>query len=591
MRELGVDLRLLYLGLLAHKAPRILRVGHCVSQVIHQPGRSMLAGCQQSVAWARGLMHKLVKSLGYIIPNSVCYEHVDDLSQPVAFDGTEDDAVEHGVRLGLAVHTGVMELDLRISDKSLLLPSSSPVVKRIVKRLRTAGVRISAAASADDLGVQTAAGRRRVTSTMYKRISRGGRRAAGVRKICRVVQRAHVLGKTGVNPMQSYGHQGMGVSPTMLVPLRRNMKKATHLGDSKGCVATTIRWAHGDRCDPAVELRCQQVDAWMKLWRGADPEMRRRIRRFGMSSLPQLAKADDRWSRAKGTITGTICTLLEVGWIHAAPDRWRTRNGTMAMVGATSYADAVVLSEVRKQLEINVAREAEAHSHGQGIGDKISLGPARAAKRYFLNAGRFKEAAAVDYIVTGALQDPFPRADGNLRQEDMCNRCGGTKPATRLHLGWLCPDNRKCTDPLVQDTESLVKTAVTHWNDQRCLWARGLIPFDLVRPQPEPAWNSLRLWSIGDCGGTLERGGSLFTDGAGPVGKRHRPGAGVFSGVVALRCHDTMEGPVVDEFSIICGEVPGRQTVPRSEVWAAALAAAHCPPLTLVLALALTQVM
>ncbi len=258
--------------------------------------------------------------------------------------------------------------------------------------------------------------------------------------------------------------------------------------------------------------------------------------------------------------------MIEIGWVPSAPDQRRTQRDTMAMVGATSYSDALILSEVRALLEANVAREAERHSHGSGIGEKISLGPARAAKRFFLKAGRTKEAVAVDYIVTGALQDPIPRLDGRFRCEDMCNRCGGVKPATRLHLSWLCPDNKACSDPLVQDTEKLAATAIKHWGSQQCLWARGLVPWELNPAHEEPRQQALRLWRLGDWDGVLRRGGRLYTDGAGPVGKHHRLGAHVFSGAVAVRCHDGDGGPVLDEFAIICGEVPGKQSVPRAEV-------------------------
>ena len=43
------------------------------------PGFS-LASCLQSCSWARGLLFEFVQALGYVVPGSVCEEHIDDLS-------------------------------------------------------------------------------------------------------------------------------------------------------------------------------------------------------------------------------------------------------------------------------------------------------------------------------------------------------------------------------------------------------------------------------------------------------------------------------------------------------------------------------
>ena len=47
---------LLVIGMLAHQAPRILKVGTCISETIVSTGNSIVAGCQASVSFARGLL-------------------------------------------------------------------------------------------------------------------------------------------------------------------------------------------------------------------------------------------------------------------------------------------------------------------------------------------------------------------------------------------------------------------------------------------------------------------------------------------------------------------------------------------------------
>ena len=47
---------LLVIGMLAHQAPRILKVGTCISEPIVSTGNSIVAGCQASVSFARSLL-------------------------------------------------------------------------------------------------------------------------------------------------------------------------------------------------------------------------------------------------------------------------------------------------------------------------------------------------------------------------------------------------------------------------------------------------------------------------------------------------------------------------------------------------------
>ena len=74
---------LLVLGILAHAAPRVLKVGLCLSEVITRMGRSMVAGCQQAVSFARGLLYDLCYTLTHTIERCPVHQHVDDLSQAI----------------------------------------------------------------------------------------------------------------------------------------------------------------------------------------------------------------------------------------------------------------------------------------------------------------------------------------------------------------------------------------------------------------------------------------------------------------------------------------------------------------------------
>ncbi len=571
----GYNLPLLYLGFLAHKAPRTLKVGHCISGVISNTGRSMIAGCQQSVSWARGLLLRLVMAVSNVVPNSPCGVHVDDLSHAVCLDDDDAGAIRKGLEIGRSVAKEVADLDLRLSDKSVLIPASSNVVREIVRGLRNEGVKIKAANAGEDVGIATTGGTRRCAATLNERIRKARARAQRVGYLCTKVKSAAKLGRTGVQPMQQHGHQACGASRRQVDAMRRNLKLASHMGPTRGCLATTIRWVHGEGVDPLVSLRLEQFEAWFDLWEKAGTEERRRIRRHWMRVMPSLVSDDDRWSRSNGPAAGVICALAEIGWRPAAPDRWRSPRGAMAMIGCTPYANALVREELRLDLEARAAREAEEHHDSAGIGDRILLGPARAAKRFFLKAGRWREAAAIDHLVCGTLWDPQPRADGTFCSEAFCNRCGKRKVATRLHTLWLCEANAEIPDPIVAETAHFVKQAIVGWDRERCLWARGILPYEQGRPLPPVAWEDLKTWAIGgDFSAIVGGGGEVFTDGAGPRGRIFRPGSRVFAGAVAVQ-HERRHGVTcVSDYGIVCGQVPGRQTVPRAEVWGLVLAVA-----------------
>ncbi len=198
-------------------------------------------------------------------------------------------------------------------------------------------------------------------------------------------------------------------------------------------------------------------------------------------------------------------------------------------------------------------------------------------RSFFLRRERWREAAAVDHIICGTVWDPSPREDGTFPNEAHCNRCGKRRVATRLHTLWLCEANEGIDDPLVKDSQCLVKDAIKGWGDDRCLWARGLLPGRLGQPVPRPGWDEIKTWGVGDFANVVNRGGRIYTDGAGPCGKTFRPGSLVHAGAVAVLEGKENGVSYVRDYAALCGGAPGKQSVPRAEVWGLILAASHAP--------------
>ena len=167
----------LFLGSLTHKSPRCLQVGNFYSNIIMGCASSILAGCLQSCSWARGLLFEFVQALGYVVPGSVCEEHIDDLSHFVT-NKSRFQLFQDAARIGRAVKVGTAELGLTLSCESTLLANGKSLGKLIVSHLETDGVPIGLGTAATDLGIETAAEKemcRRSVGNAYGKAGEGPR--------------------------------------------------------------------------------------------------------------------------------------------------------------------------------------------------------------------------------------------------------------------------------------------------------------------------------------------------------------------------------------------------------------------------------
>ena len=247
------QLEILVLGTLTHKSPRCLQVGNSYSNIITGCASSILAGCLQSCSWARGLLFEFVQALGYVVPGSVCEEHIDDLSHFVA-NKSRMQLFHDAARIGNAVKVGTAELGLTLSCKSTLLANDKSLEKLIVSHLRTDGVPIGLGAAATDLGIETAAGKRRCAACQWKRIWKGRRRAKRVNRLCKMNSEAQKLTMTGIHLVQIYGHTAQGAYHAQVNAMCRSLKLGTVLGKTHACPVSTVAWFFGAARDQRVDF-------------------------------------------------------------------------------------------------------------------------------------------------------------------------------------------------------------------------------------------------------------------------------------------------------------------------------------------------
>ena len=72
----------------------------------------MLAGCQLSVSWARGVLYELVEQLSKVNPEYPCWAHVDDLSH-VIVEETPSELRANLLKAGRVVGGGSSKAQLK----------------------------------------------------------------------------------------------------------------------------------------------------------------------------------------------------------------------------------------------------------------------------------------------------------------------------------------------------------------------------------------------------------------------------------------------------------------------------------------------
>ncbi len=165
----------LALGLIMHRAPRMLRVQGCHGSSIARTGRSVLAGCTLSTSFARAYLRPLTLAC-QSDDSCTLSQHVDDLTQSIIAP-TRQLAIARAIAKGRQLADEAKRLLLEVADKSRVVASSLAAAAAVAAGIRGVGVPIRAAENAEDLGVSTTAGRRRAIGSFARRIAKASRRA------------------------------------------------------------------------------------------------------------------------------------------------------------------------------------------------------------------------------------------------------------------------------------------------------------------------------------------------------------------------------------------------------------------------------
>jgi hypothetical protein len=167
--------------MLVHRGARFLRHSQCWALPV-LPEKSILAGCVQSVPWARIILYDLLQSLhdGYRPTTFAVW--VDDVPQ-TTIAKTRKAVHTRMVGAAQALVEGLRELGCTMSTKSVLLTSERPLSAAIQRDLAGYGITVRSEDVGKDLGVDVYHGRRRRVQTQRKRFGLAGRRLMRIRAL------------------------------------------------------------------------------------------------------------------------------------------------------------------------------------------------------------------------------------------------------------------------------------------------------------------------------------------------------------------------------------------------------------------------
>jgi len=506
---------LLYLGLVVHAAPRFIRASTGCVSLGCVPDTSIIAGDMQSNSWARSLVHDLPQTAhDNVGPPLLINQFVDDLSQRSHAAADYKLALDMS-RTASTLKRGLEALDLTVSvSKMGLTASSAPVGDKVAKGLRAVGITVKTGSWHRDLGTAAVTGaRRRVPMTSIRRAKMNRRTAQAVKLHRWTKKGAARLYKGGLYPVDTFGVEATGVSPSTMSALRAAAGKLSPFTASGTCVTTSIALSHGPEWDPAVRIPRQIAVFWLDLWRTtySREALHTRIawdrvyRRF-QATLPQ-----NRWRITKGPISTAIGTLMDLHWDPVRPDLWKGPEGAVWKViddvDSTDIGDSVSAAAQRATW----ARAAR-HFCGGGLEQGADLRP---VKLFIASLKRWKRPADANLMgrITAGGSWPLMRVhDAYPHVDPICTRCG-VEPDTPYHRHYGCPCNIPASPKLAADFDTLKCEALEGHHSWPCLWFRAINPAaftSIDEPYDDSPMQVKGLW-------TFSPAARIYTDGSGGI--------------------------------------------------------------------------
>ena len=263
-------------------------------------------------------------------------------------------------------------------------------------------------------------------------------------------------------------------------------------------------------------------------------------------------------------MTAVIATLLDAGWKPITPCKWLIRK---ALVYANFVAEeGVSHHEVLHKLQQDIQDDLWEHASQANCGTGLELGrphfgPVSKAHAAFIRSEQFEEAKALECLVCNKSWNGARLFHSDIIDypQAMCTRCDSGALETPFHRYCSCKANDLIESDHVRKTQDLCRKAANQ-PEWACLWFRGILPgIAIGEPVGWQQASDCIEYEKGEFNEILHRTGEAGTDGGG--GSDREP-------TTMIACSGTaVVDPDTSEIAFSYSKVPGRQSVPRAELW------------------------
>ena len=219
--DLGYPSLIIALGLQMHLAPRILKA-HEHHTFCELPSNGIIAGCTQSIIYARIFLYLVIKPVHEEVPPQIGQKEqklrtfVYDVCQTQ--HGNAQYVIRNITRGALVLASGLIGSRCKISNtKSVLISTKREIGKAILKNLKDKGISLKLVKAAKDLGVGITGGKTRTQKALKHRMTSIGGRVMRIRMLRCIDHKAGRLFNTGAYPQGTYGKEW--VSTHLCLPI------------------------------------------------------------------------------------------------------------------------------------------------------------------------------------------------------------------------------------------------------------------------------------------------------------------------------------------------------------------------------------
>ena len=556
---------LLNLGMEAYRGGRLVTSDSVASPCVYAT-RGIVAGCPLAPTLSKLAIGKPVVATCSGPSVDFVGTWIDDVSADVVHksaDRAAADILSLFRRLNQALEADGNEVS---ASKTHFLASSAEAERALKRKLGKHDPPVRQ--TTKDLGMETAAGRRRTTFQSAARRHKAGRRLARLKALrgpsLKVRSR---LFSMSVLASGNWGHQAQGVSPKIMKSIR--LQAALLSGKvTTGSVEVALELGGPLVKDPRTSIVAQHWAAVSKVI-CALPD-REQLERTWSTLWKQLQRPD-RWKVVAGPIGAMVSYLLELRIGAESPRCWEfdahlspaTMAGKQLPSGRVAFDPLDPLAQHAIKMCLMAASEMhrqEAISHQTGCED-LRGGIDTTVPRQLAKARKTSlRKGALSMVWQGAMRSR------HVRPGEVCPLC--RVPLTPLHMAQDCAWWRGRAPP---PPANWAKLRATYPFES--LWTRGLLPATATRlrgyvwgPESEEATGAAtaREWSPEHLYGT---------DGtAGAHGRDPRGRIAAWAVVIFRR---TPTG--VEQIGAASGVLPPGTSVPQAEAYAVARVCSRTP--------------